>query len=67
MTVQGRPLQETEELASGSAPEAAADLSLVLALGGASRHVAASRLVEALADHDDGVQRPVELPVTSFG
>jgi hypothetical protein len=65
MTRASLPLQETEQLASGSALEAAADLALALALGGASRHVAAGRLVVALADHDDGEQRPVELPVAA--
>jgi hypothetical protein len=43
------PLQEPEQLASDRALEAAADLALALALGGASRHIPAGWLVAALA------------------
>jgi hypothetical protein len=38
-------------------------ISRRLALGDAASHMALGRLVPGLADHDDGVQRPVQLPV----
>jgi hypothetical protein len=62
MTGQGLPLQGQKSWRAATHLRHGA---LALALGGAARHVAASRLVVALADHDDDVQRPVELPVTA--
>jgi hypothetical protein len=60
------PLQEPEQLASDDTRETAADLALALALGGASRHIPLGRLVVALAEHHDGVQRPVSQTLQEF-
>src|SRR5215216_6152667 len=55
--------QQPQQPTRDGAGEAPADLALTLALGDAPAGVDHGPLVVALADHDDGVQRPVELPV----
>jgi hypothetical protein len=57
--------EQPKQLPRDRALEAAADLALALALGGASRHIALGRLVVALADQHDGVQGAVELAVAA--
>ncbi len=51
------------QLAGNGALEAAADLALTLALGDAAAGVGPGRPVMDLAQHHDGVQGPIQLPV----
>src|SRR6266540_4228229 len=61
--VGGGALQEPEQLPGDHALQAPADLARALALAGTAGGVGPGRWVLELADHDDGVQRAVELAI----
>lgn len=56
-------VQLSEELPSQVAFQAAADLAAALAFRGSSLHVVLCPAVAGKSDPDDGVQRPVQLPI----
>jgi hypothetical protein len=61
--VAGGAFQQSVQLAGNGALEAAADLALALALGDAAAGIGPGRPVMDLAQHHDGVQGPIQLPV----
>jgi hypothetical protein len=56
-------LQESVQLAGNGALEKATDLALALALGDAAAGVGPGRPMVDLAQHHDGVQGPIQLPI----
>ena len=59
----GGAFQQSVQLAGNSALEAAADLALALALSDPAAGIGPGRPVMDLAQHHDGVQGPIQLPV----